>query len=110
MSEIRCPSCGKHARSRQMIEEAVLEWDCPACQKTFEVRIVFFERARVVDKEAFAEEVRVQMQRQGLNQAELAKLMGVTGAYVSTILSGKREVSGDLADRVLHALGSRSGE
>lgn len=107
MSEIRCPSCEKTGRIRRPLEEAVLEWQCSPCGKTFEVRIVFFERPRVVHKEAFTEEVRAEMQRQGLNQAELARLMGVTGAYVSTLLSGKREISPDVAARVRRALLNR---
>lgn len=105
MSEIRCPSCGKTGRIRQSLEEVVLEWPCPWCKRTFEVRIVFFERPRVVDKDAFADEVRAEMERQGLNQAELARLLGVTGAYISTLLSGKREISPEVADRVTNALG-----
>lgn len=107
MSQIHCPSCGRSARVSHAIEEAVLQWGCQRCGRDFEVRIVFFERPRVVDKKAFAEEVRASMARQGLNQAEVARLMGVTGAYVSTLLSGKREISPEVADRVRRALHGR---
>lgn len=44
------------------------------------------------------------MRRQGLTQAELGRMIGVSGAYISTILSGKRHVSHHLAERVRRAL------
>lgn len=75
------------------ISEGSSPWDCPSCKKVFEVRVVFFDRPRQVDRRKFAEEVRATMKRQGLKQADLAKLMGVTGAYISMLLSGNR---GDL--------------
>lgn len=71
----------------------------------FEVRVVFFDRPRQVNSSRFIKDVRGAMKRQGLTQADLAELMGVTGAYISTLLSGKREISADTAARVNRALG-----
>ncbi len=44
------------------------------------------------------------MARQSLTQATVGRLIGVTGAYISTILSGRRTVSVELARRIERAL------
>lgn len=109
MSEIRCPSCGDFARTQYAISDSQLEWSCSSCEKTFELRIVFFERPRRVDQARFRKQLRATMASQELTQAELGRMIGVSGAYISTILSGKRRVSPQLAERVSRALERQPG-
>lgn len=101
---IVCPGCGTGADVEQDIKGSVFEWSCKACGKGFEVRIVFFERAKPVDQAAFRDKVQRLLAEQGLNKTELASLVGVSPAYISVLLSGRREVTAGAASRVLHAL------
>ena len=85
------------------IHDSDFLWSCNRCGKTFEVRTVFLARSSSVDTKKFTAKVRGEMKRQGLTQAEVGRLVGVTGAYISTILSGRRTVSVELARRVERA-------
>lgn len=104
MTQIRCPVCDATGNVDRPIEDDDFVWSCAACFKTFEVRTVFLRRVEPVDKQRFSTEVRAELERQRLTQAELGRLIGVSGAYISTILSGRREVSRELAERVNRAL------
>lgn len=104
MTAIRCPRCGETGEVDRPIEDGDFPWRCPACAASFEARTVFLRRSQLVDKDRFIARVTKEMQDQGVNQAELGRLIGVSGAYVSTILSGRREVSRELAERVNRAL------
>ncbi len=104
MTQTACPSCGHRTPTRAQIQESRLDWACRSCKRTFEIRIVFFERPRPVDNDRFRRQVLNTMRRQGLTQAELGRMIGVSAAYISTILSGKRRVSPQLAERIRRAL------
>lgn len=104
MTMIRCPACAHRGDVARSIEDTDFDWSCPGCCKTFEVRTVFLRRHELVDKNAFVAQVRREIEDQGLTQAELGRLVGVSGAYISTILSGRRQITKDLADRVTAAL------
>ncbi len=86
------------------IEDGDFTWSCTRCCRGFEVRTVFLSRSSSVDAKAFAHKVRAEMARQSLTQATVGRLIGVTGAYISTILSGRRTVSVELARRIERAL------
>lgn len=101
---IRCPNCGAGAAPDRGIEESAFPWVCPSCGQGFEVRIVFLSRAEPVDPERFRVEVLQLLEEQGLTKSDLARLVGVTPAYISTLLSGRRKISGDVAARVLRTL------
>ena len=101
---IRCPECGSFAKTDHHVQETLFEWGCDECGRKFEVRIVFFRRPQLVDAAAFRGEVDKRLQEQGLSKAELARLVGVSGAYISTLLSGRRKISEGVAERVLHIL------
>lgn len=47
------------------------------------------------------------MEDKGLNQSQLAELMGVSRGYISRILSGNENMSVKNVARVLHVLGKR---
>lgn len=104
MTSIRCPRCDETGKVSRSIEDGDFAWRCPACAASFEVRTVFLRRSQPVDKDRFIAQVTKEMKDQGVNQAELGRLVGVSGAYISTILSGRRAVSEDLAERVARAL------
>lgn len=107
MSAIHCPRCGARAATKRAVTEAVFPWRCGSCRSQFEVRIVFFPREEAIDGGKFRAHVEARLSSQGLTRTELAKLVGVTPAYISTLLSGRRRVSKSLADRVLRALTMR---
>lgn len=86
------------------IQESVFEWRCDSCARSFEVRIVFLPRAEPIEAAEFRGEVDRLLSEQGLTKTELARLVGVTPAYISTLLSGRRAVGASVAGRVLHAL------
>lgn len=65
---------------------------------------MFLPRVEPIDPVAFGEEVRRLLREQSLTKTDLARLVGVTPAYISTLLSGRRPVSGAAAARVLHVL------
>jgi predicted transcriptional regulator len=86
------------------VEESVTDWVCEGCGRRFEIRVVFFERAEPVDQVAFRDEVNRLLGEQGLTRTELARLVGVTPAYISVLLNGRRELSAAGAARVLRVL------
>ncbi len=104
MTMIRCPACDEAREIDRAIEDDDFAWTCVGCFQSFEVRTVFLRRHELVDKNAFVAQVRREIEDQGLTQAELGRLIGVSGAYISTILSGRRAVSQELAERVNRAL------
>ncbi len=101
---IVCPTCDWISSSDVSIQESSFEWTCPSCGRSFEIRIVFFSSRAPVNRERFRQEVMTRMEEQGLNKSQLARLLDVSPAYISTILSGRRNVSADLAARVMHVL------
>lgn len=105
---IACPACGWITDGPLAIQESSFEWNCGACGRAFEVRIVFLPSRRVMDASAFVARVEQRLKDEGLSQTDLARLLGVTPAYVSTVLSGRRKISGALADRILAALRSNN--
>lgn len=106
---IVCPGCGAVEPTEQDLGQRVFEWACGACHRSFEVRVVFLPRPREIDGVAFRAQVSRLLEEQGLSKTDLAKLVGVTPAYISTILSGRRAVSAEVAQRVLCALGVTAG-
>lgn len=106
---IVCPRCAAVADRALVVQECVTEWTCPSCTRRFEVRIVFLERPHPVDLVAFRNLVNAALEEQGLTRSDLARLVGVTPAYISTLLSGRRGVSPTRAAsilRILHAVTS----
>ena len=101
---IVCPGCGATGDTEHELEESTFRWSCGACGKGFEVRIVFFPRAEPVDPDQFRTEVNRLLTQQGLTKTELARLVGVTPAYISTLLSGRRAVGAEVGTRVLRVL------
>ncbi len=104
MSPIRCPSCGSSTRDERGLEESRFRWTCSTCASRYEVRIVFLPRRKEVDSRLFRAEVEAVLREQGLTRSDLARLVGVTPAYISTIMSGRRRISSEFAHRVLRAL------
>lgn len=74
------------------------------------MRTVFLPRERDVDEKRFRREVLELLHAQRLTRSDLARLVGVTPAYISTILGGRRRVSSEIAARVIHALRVRVSE
>lgn len=101
---IVCPDCGRFTDGQLAIRESSFEWDCRGCGRSFEVRIVFLSSRKNVDTVAFIAQVKGILKEQGLSRTDLARLLGVTPAYMSTILSGRRKISGTVAERILSAL------
>lgn len=66
--------------------------------------MVFLPRHHEMDRHEFRLEVEELLARHGLSRSDLARLVGVSPAYISTILSGRRAISVDLATKVLHVL------
>lgn len=104
MSRIRCPSCGSSTPNQRGLAESRFRWTCSTCGSGYEVRIVFLPRRKEVDPRLFRAKVEVILRAQGLTRSDLARLVGVTPAYISTILSGRRRISSEFAHRVLRAL------
>lgn len=104
MTEITCRICGHTETQLQQIQDGDFEWTCPGCHATFHIRIVFLEHEAEVDQPRFRQEVERLLNEQALNRSDLARLLGVTPAYVSIILNGRRPIRTDLAKRILHVL------
>jgi transposase-like protein len=103
---IVCPECGAGQPVDRDIQESVFEWRCTSCGEGFEVRVVFLSRAKPIHAAEFRAEVSRLLADQGLTKTELAKLVGVTPAYISTVLSGRRIPGSSVARRMLHVLAS----
>lgn len=104
MTTIRCPSCNASRTHKRALEESSFPWICGTCHQAFEVRVVFLPRQREIDRHDFCIQVEELLTRQRLSRSDLARLVGVSPAYISTILSGRRAISVELATRILCAL------
>lgn len=104
MTRVHCPGCGASSQTDQELREQTLQWACDRCRTTFQIRIVFFPRPSSLDVSEFVSTVERALEEEGLSRTELARLLDVTPAYVSTLLSGRRQITNAVAQRVLHAL------
>lgn len=62
------------------------------------------ERYFPVNPPALMEVVKLRMKERGLNQKDLAKLLGVTASRVSEYIQGKRDITLNVAKRLHHQL------
>ncbi len=105
MTAIRCPACGRATKSDGEVNRSTFEWTCGHCRQHYEVRVVFLRRPTPIDGDAFRARLQRTMDDEALSQGDVAELAGVSAAYISTVIRGKRRVSPRVAARVDDALG-----
>ena len=103
---IKCPECGSTADAGvNTITEGAFPWRCKGCNNEWELHAVFFKVRDNYDPKRFRKTLAQAMKARGINQQQLARMAGVTAAYISLILAGKRVPPLPTAQRILEALG-----
>lgn len=106
LTSIKCPHCGHVADAgTDTIIQGGFPWLCDGCDNEWEVRTAFFKKRREFDTDQFRGVLADAMEAQNITQTTIAELVGVTGAYISHIVHGKRIPTLPMARRILEVLG-----
>jgi antitoxin component HigA of HigAB toxin-antitoxin module len=109
--QIRCPQCRKTTEAgTEVLKHGSFEWKCPSCGRTWRVATALTEVEQShVGPEVLAR-VRDAIKESGFTQAEIGHFLGFSPPYISTLLSGKRRLTPDMARRLLEAAGIHGGD
>jgi predicted XRE-type DNA-binding protein len=104
---IKCPGCeNENDHDLALLEQGAFVWTCPSCGRPWRVAtaLTSIRPPDFVDAKT-RRRIKAAIKERGFTQAEIGHFLGFSGPYISTLLSGKRKLSHQMARRLLEAAG-----
>lgn len=110
---IKCPNCNEEMEhGGDLLERGSFLCTCASCNHTWKVSTALTSTGSqyVSDQPGALKLIRKALKKTGFTQAEIGHFLGFSGAYISTLLNGKRKLTHHMALRLLEVAGVHGEE